>query len=344
MYDRNSVSLSLIHTLPAVADAMGVSLPRVLALGGLEADAFRERDKVVRRSQIHAIMQGLARKSGNPTIGFLMADSTDPEMLGTFGRTLFVGRTLREALALQRRHMPALQRGASIAMANFGPRFQWTHHMHCSDPGEARFLNEGIAAFSVKCIRALSGDPCARIHVILPHRPIAPLSTYEAALRCAVSFLPGPDLIIRFDAKLLDCRNALNRHDGPEVDHARVSAVPVEVDLTDEQLLQCLPRMFEVAVLMGKMTLRDTAQTLGLSPRSLQRRLAAIGTSFEDIVDQWRNRQALALLSGPEGGTAQIAARLGYTDASHFIRAFRRWHGTTPTDFRREREYGFACP
>lgn len=327
----------MIHTLPAVAEARGVSLARILALGGLEADAFLDRDKVVRRSQIHAIMQGLARKSGDPTIGFRMADATDPDMLGPSGRSLLVGRTLREALALQRRHLPGLQRGTSIAMANFGPRFQWTHHLHCSDPGEARFLNEGIAAFTVKSVRALSGDPDARMHVVLPHRPIAPLSTYEAALHCAVSFLPGPDLIIRFDSKLLDCRNALHRQDGPELDQARVSAMPVEVDLTDAQLLRCLPRMFDVAVLMGRMTLRDTAQTLGLSPRSLQRRLAAIGTSFEEIVDQWRDRQALALLSGPDGGTAQIAARLGYTDASHFIRAFRRWHGTTPSDFRRER-------
>ncbi len=340
MYDRNSVRLSLIHALPAAAEASGVSSMQVLSLGGLEADAFSDCDRVVRRSQIYAVMQGLARKSGDATIGFRMADASSPDMLGLFGRSMLVGRTLREVLALKRRHMPWLQRGTSISMATFGLKFQWTHRMHGSDPGEARFLNEGIAAFMVKSVRAMSGDEAARLHVILPHRPIVPLSRYEEALRCAVSFVPGNELVIRFDANLLERRNMLCRDNRPELDPARIAAVPFDCGLTDADLLQCLLRMFEVAALMGRLTLRDTARTLGFSPRSLQRRLAGLDATFEEIVDQWRHRQALDWLDGQDGGTEKVAARLGYTDASHFIRAFRRWQGVSPTDFRRARARG----
>ncbi len=335
MYDRNGVRLSLIHALPAAAEASGVSSMQVLSLGGLEADAFTDRDRVVRRSQIHAVMQGLARKSGDATIGFRMADASSPGMLGIFGRSMLVGRTVREALVLQRRHMPWLQRGTTISMATFGSKFQWAHHMHGSDPGEARFLNEGIAAFFVKSVRAWSGDDGARLHVTLPHRPIVPLSRYEEALRCAVSFVPGNDLVVRFDSDLLERRNTLCCHDPADLGPARGAAVPVDCDPTDEELLQCLLRIFEVAALMGRLTLRDTARALGFSPRGLQRRLAGLDTSFEEILDQWRHRQALDWLDGPDGATQQVATRLGYTDASHFIRAFRRWQGASPTEFRR---------
>lgn len=337
MYDRNGVRLSLIHALPSAAEASGVSLPEVLSLGGLEGNAFGDPDKVVRRSQIHAMMQGLARKSGDATIGFRMADASTPDMLGLFGRSLFVGRTLREALLLQRLHMPSLQRGATIAMATSGARFVWTHRMHGSDPGDARFLNEGIAAFFVRTVRAICGDDDARLHVVLPHRPIVPLSRYEEALRCGVSFRPGHDLVITFEASLLDRRNVLSRDVGPDLEPASAAAVPLACDLSDDQLLQSLLRIFEVAALMGKLTLPDASQTLGLSARSLQRRLAAIDTSFEEVLDQWRHSVALDLLCAPDGGTGKVAARLGYTDASHFIRAFRRWQGVSPTDFRRER-------
>ena len=337
MSDRNGVRLSLIHALPAAAEASGVSSMQVLSLGGLEADAFRDCDRVVRRSQIHAVMQGLARKSGDATIGFRMADASSPDRLGLFGKSMLVGRTLREALALQQRHIAWLQRGTSISMVTCGTKFQWTHRMDGSDPSEARFLNEGIAAFMVRSVRGMAGDEAARLQVILPHRPIVPLSVYEEALRCAVSFVPGKDLVVRFDATLLARRNTLCHDDRPAPDPARVAAVPVECALTNEQLLQCVLRMFEVAALMGRLTLRDTAQALGFSPRSLQRRLAALDTSFEEIVDQWRHRQALDLLDSPDGGTDKVATRLGYTDASHFIRAFRRWQGVSPAVFRHAR-------
>lgn len=335
MYDRNGVRLSLIHTLPAVAEAVGVSSAQILSLAGLESVAFRDCERVVRRSQILAIMQGLSRKSGDPTIGFRMAEATDPNVLGLFGQSILAGRTLRETLELKSRLMPWLQSGVSIAMETIGPKFLWTHRMHGSDPGEARHLNEGIAAFLVKSVRALSGDETARLHVTLPHRPVVPLSEYEDALRCAVSFVPGSDLIVQFDAALLDRRNRFCSDDGLELGPARGLPVPADCELTDAQLLLCLQRMLEVAALMGRLTLRDTARTLGFSPRSLQRRLDHLDTSFEEIVDQWRHQQALGLLQGPDGGTALVATRLGYTGASHFIRAFRRWQGVSPTDFRR---------
>jgi AraC-like DNA-binding protein len=337
MHDRNGVRLSLIHSLPAVAEAAGVSAREVMAMGGIAADAFHDRDKVVRRSQIHAVMQGLARRSGEASIGLNMADASSPDRLGLFGQALRVGRTMRESLELQQRHLPWLQGGTSISVATSASRAQWTHRMHGSDPGEARFLNEGIAAFFVRSVRAMSGDPDARLEVILPHRPLARLSRYEAAMGCAVSFVPGGDLVIRFDAPLLERRNRLCRDEGADLDPAGLAALPAGFELSDAQLLESLLRMFEVAALMGRLTLRDAARTLGISPRTLQRRLAGCDTAFEEIADQWRHRRALALLRGPEGGTAEVAARLGYTDASHFIRAFRRWEGVSPTVFRRAR-------
>ncbi|MCX7287148.1 MAG: AraC family transcriptional regulator ligand-binding domain-containing protein [Rhodobacterales bacterium] len=333
MYDKSGVRLSLIHSLPNAAEATGVSVDRLLALGGLRADAFRDHDMIVRRSQIVAMMNGLARKSGDASLGFKMAETTNPNHLGPFGRSLMVGRTLKEALALQSRHLPWLQRGTSIAIATVGPMAQWTHRMHGCDPAEARFLTEGIAAFFVRFVRASTGDADAGLHVILPHKPVAPLSFYEDALRCAVSFDKDTDLVIRFDAALLDRRNALLSVDDG-VQSKIHDLVPDGLDLPDTLLLASLQRMFEAAALWGRLTLEGAALTLGLSPRSLQRRLARLDTSFERVLDDWRQRQAVTFFNDPGVGTASVALRLGYTHPAHFIRAFRRWHGQAPTEFR----------
>jgi AraC-like DNA-binding protein len=160
------------------------------------------------------------------------------------------------------------------------------------------------------------------------------LSIYEDALRCAVSFEKGTDLVIWFDATLLTRQNVLRIEEDGLPTAPEDTLVPVTFDLTDRQLLASLHRMIEVAALWGRLTLAESARTLGLPSRSLQRRLALIGTTFEQVVDDWRHNQALSLLSSPTGSTNDTAARLGYTDPSHFIRAFRRWKGVSPTEFR----------
>lgn len=336
MYDRFGVRLSLIHSLPAVAEAAGVPLHFLMSLGGLPADALHDSHMIVSRSQIYAIMHGLARRSGDATIGFQMANATNPAALGMIGVSLFAARTFGEALALQARYMPWVQRGVSIQITKGPLRTQWTHRMYKSDPIEARFLNEGVAAFFVQTLRAITGNEDAQPHVILPHRPIVPLRHYEEALRCAVTFSPGYELVIRFDTALLGKRNVLLRDEAPLLDAARIAAVPAGFALSDEETLQALRRMFEAAALMGRLSLQEAAVTLGLAPRSLQRRLEEIGTTFEETLDTWRRQKALSLLSEPDAGTMAVATRLGYTDASHFIRAFRRWEGMAPGEFRRD--------
>ena len=93
-------------------------------------------------------------------------------------------------------------------------------------------------------------------------------------------------------------------------------------------LLARLPR--------GYPALADLARELGLSARTLQRRLAAAGQSYSGLVEATRLEVALTLLRQESMPIAKIATSLGYEDAAHFTRAFRRWTGKAPTEMRRE--------
>jgi hypothetical protein len=68
--------------------------------------------------------------------------------------------------------------------------------------------------------------------------------------------------------------------------------------------------------------------------RTLNRRLAACGTTFQTLVEEARFGLARQLLEDTDLPLAQIAATLGYADASAFSRAFRRWSGTAPSRWR----------
>lgn len=78
----------------------------------------------------------------------------------------------------------------------------------------------------------------------------------------------------------------------------------------------------------------EAARALGLSPRTLQRRLREEGTTFRAVLDEVREREAERLLApgGPE--LTELALRLGFSDQTAWNRAFRRWKGVTPTQWR----------
>jgi AraC-like DNA-binding protein len=76
------------------------------------------------------------------------------------------------------------------------------------------------------------------------------------------------------------------------------------------------------------------AEKFHVSPRTLNRRLGAIGTSYKEIVSEIRKRQATEYLSGTRFSIDEIAYRLGYREPSNFSKAFRRWTGLSPSQYR----------
>jgi len=77
------------------------------------------------------------------------------------------------------------------------------------------------------------------------------------------------------------------------------------------------------------------ARKMDLSGRSLQRHLSIHNTTFEAVMDRVLIGHATTLLEQGEMQITQVAMQLDYADPSHFVRAFRRWTGQTPGEFRR---------
>ncbi len=84
----------------------------------------------------------------------------------------------------------------------------------------------------------------------------------------------------------------------------------------------------------GHVTIQRAARITGLSTRTLQRRIAASGFTYSQLLDQARLELALPLLRNATVKLLDIAYDLGYSDPAHFTRAFRRWSGLTPSAYR----------
>lgn len=81
-------------------------------------------------------------------------------------------------------------------------------------------------------------------------------------------------------------------------------------------------------------SLERVARDLRVSARTLQRQLSALGASFQQLLEEARRSQAITYLTETDDAIEQVAAKVGYGDASNFRRAFRRWTGYAPLQFR----------
>jgi len=101
-------------------------------------------------------------------------------------------------------------------------------------------------------------------------------------------------------------------------------------------LIEATCRMIFALLPRGNPTLEEIARLLGISPRTLQRRLNGEGISYSDLIERCRCKAACEALEHTQRPIQDISATLGYADASSFARAFRRWTGLPPRAYRNQ--------
>jgi AraC-like DNA-binding protein len=95
-------------------------------------------------------------------------------------------------------------------------------------------------------------------------------------------------------------------------------------------------RTIHSELLQGEPSLADIAQRLNLSERSLSRKLKEEGTTFRALVKEKRKELAAFYLSKSEMSVTELAYKIGFSDVSNFNRAFQRWFGCSPSEYRKQ--------
>jgi len=105
--------------------------------------------------------------------------------------------------------------------------------------------------------------------------------------------------------------------------------------IATDRLSESLKEVLSLYLSDERFDLEHAAELLGVSSRTLQRQLAKESTSYAQLVDAIKFNSAIPLLKSKSYKLVDIAFDLGYSDPAHFSRAFKRWAGITPREFRR---------
>jgi AraC-like DNA-binding protein len=196
-----------------------------------------------------------------------------------------------------------------------------------------RMTNELAVAAATALSREVSGRPFSPVAVFFSHEEPDDLRTHEAHFGCPVHFgadydgLEVSDELLRAGNRLGDARISEFFDAHLEQELAEYSG--------DERLDERVRNQVAQSLSEGVPKIAEISARMGMSSRTLQRRLSAQGHVYQDLVDAARRELAEKLLRQTEFALAEIAFLTGYAEQSTFSRAFKRWHGQTPASFRR---------
>lgn len=193
--------------------------------------------------------------------------------------------------------------------------------------------NEQTIVAVTQISREVCQHPFSPEAVYFRHPAPADVSAHLAYFGCPVHFDTDRDALQVSRAQLA----APNRLGDPSISAFFDAHMEHElVDLPgDDALDQRVRIQVSQALSEGVPSVADIADRLGVSGRTLQRRLAERGHAFQDLVDDARQDLAERLLRRTDYALAEIAFLTGFAEQSAFTRAFKRWCGKTPASYRR---------
>lgn len=311
--------------------ALGVDSDVLLARLGL-ADAGRiEPDLRISWERVVAFWEEAVALSGDPAIGLRVAEQVDPrdyELIWYLAKTSTSTLQASEILLNYRRLMAD---AAAIELREFGD-LAWLIHQPAGGVAIPRAAADYVLTALVRLTRALLGDAVPIVEVQFAISEPLEASEYARILGVPIRFGAEHNAVLMrkmIDAPIPTADPALQRLLRRHAD-AVLARLPSEGATSwrvRELLIEALPG--------GRRSADETAQMLGMSPRVLRRKLREEGTSYRDLQHGLRRDLAQRLLDDPTLGISEIAYQLGFSEPSAFHRAFKRWCGRTPGEYRR---------
>jgi AraC-like DNA-binding protein len=313
-------------------EEQGVPVAEVARRAALPPDWGREERPQLDTVQLFAFWRAVADVSGNPLLGLRLGGEDHVERYDPIALAVLSSSTFRDAIDRAARYKQ-LTCPEEIRVVGRGRewrvQFRWT--MTRGDV--PTILHDLCFAWVMTLGRIGTGHRIVPLRVEFT-RPSANRKAYENHFGCPVYFNADADSLV-LDVTDLDRSFRTRNHE-----LLAMIAPHLDAELADLNGGSIAGRAMEVVkrILAGRRPeLSDVARELGVSTRTLQRRLAADGSTYQQILEDARRDLARQYLLQSTLDLSETAYLLGYEDANSFFRAFQQWEGDSPGRWREER-------
>lgn len=324
--------------LPDLVRSLGHEPLPLFRSCGFQLQHFQDPENRIPYASTSKLIQRCVEATGVDHLCFLLGQMATPSHLGLCGFLAQSAATVEDALQALTNNLDLHDQGGVITF-DIG-----THHSSMNynliEPGieEVEQISDLSAVMIYGLMRALCGSEWLADSVSMERRQPTDTAIYQKFFGTLVYF-NATENSVTFNNRWLKVRPGssdplLYRHLAAEAEEMHHTY--------NSELVDKLPSCLHKALLAGQFSSKQVATRLGIHERTLHRRLKSAGTSFREELDKGRRALSQRLLSSTTLPICDIAATLGYSDSSGFIRAFQRWCDNSPSAWRSQHQIDVA--
>jgi AraC-like DNA-binding protein len=332
---RNAtVSVSGPAAIPAVLLKLGHDPGAILLEAGLDPTLFDDTDNLIPLSGLGRVLALCVARTGCEEFGLLVGQRAGLHSLGLVGLLARYSPDVGTALRRLGEYMYLHHGGTLTTVKAEGDTATMSYAIHQPNVESTDQIGDGSLGVLFNILRELCGPDWRPIEVHFARGKPGNLDPYEAFFGAPLRFGSGENAIV-FSSVWLARRL-------PELDAELQRLLKKQVEAIEARHQDSFPDqvrgVLRAALLTRRASADEVAALFSMHSRTLNRRLHEFNTSFRELVDEGRYEIARQMLENKSLDVTDVAASLGYADASAFTRAFRRWSGNTPGAWRAGRQ------
>ncbi|WP_293268472.1 AraC family transcriptional regulator ligand-binding domain-containing protein [Neptunomonas sp.] len=327
-----TASAKLLEPVLQMAQHYRMEPSQVLNCVHLTYDEFTKPGARFPASRFNLVLQALAEISNNPLIALNLGEATQPRLLGSIGFLISTAPTLDKAYQTLVDYFPLLFEGAVLHMEQTIEGTLLTIEMNSPELHPIEYF----LACLVNWPRSLTGQQVpvnfVRFTFSEPENP----QSYQRFFAAEVEFDAACNQILLPSQYL--AHSCLDANEEMHQLHREFADSLLSKSNQQSALIAQTRHLIRQQLNEGGGTVRreQVAACVGLSLRTLQRKLGALGTNFQDVYDHTRKEISLQHIQRGQLSFGEIAFQLGFSNQSAFQKAFKRWMGLAPSSYRQQ--------
>ncbi len=324
------VLLSAFRGLPELLEKFGVPVADMLRQHGLTQEQLTDPERTGSFMELSRLLSHCAVRTGCGHFGLLLSRSFNLRSLGILGRLALHSPTVEASLDGLVKYFGLHDTGATFELAVAADSAALSYAVHAAGLTAPEQIYDFTAANICNVMTELCGPDWRPELVMLPRKTPQQMQPYRAIFRAPIQF-DAMSTAVRFPSRWLEQPVA-------GADELLYRLLLREVCATAERNNPLLCNEVRRAIVrllhVGRCSRRDVSLALGVHERTLGRILHASGTTFQELLDDTRSELARQRLHDTHVPISEIAHELGFRNSTVMARAFRRWNGMSPREYR----------
>ena len=318
--------------LEAIA-ARGGDPDQILRKFEIDRSAFSELEGFLPSSIFAGVLEEAAQATADDCFGLHLGENYNPRNIGPLVYVVLNSPTIRAVIENFERYLHVYNEAARWFFTSEGNRGYIRYLLTDLGINSLRHSNEHGMTIALNTLRMMVGSEWAPMEVQFAHEAPEQTSEHFRIFHAPVSFGCKTNAIV-IDRHFVEREVAAADQRLYQILKRYLDQVLSEMPREDS-LLASVRRATAETMRAGDLKLARVAKQMAMSARTLQRQLKERGVDFKRLTDATRRRFAVNYLKDRKNTLTEVAFLLGYSELSAFNRAFKRWTGSTPLDYRR---------